>query len=169
MRLNLGSGAHHLDGWASVDMRSDAQQRVDLSSFPWPWADDSIDEVLASHVLEHLTKAAGRQFVAECYRILAPGGRLYVAVPDMDLFITARISGDFSQLNGYKWADLNHMLGGDETEENELQRHKYMYTRESLQWLLEDEWFEAYPREALGFDNPEYECISLYMTGIKNA
>jgi len=43
---------------------------------------DSISNILAEHVWEHLTPEDGKIAVRTCYRFLKKGGRLRIAVPD---------------------------------------------------------------------------------------
>ena len=52
----------------------------DLDVRPWPWADGSFDLVVAASVLEHL-KLDLVEAVDECWRILRPGGQLYLKLP----------------------------------------------------------------------------------------
>jgi predicted SAM-dependent methyltransferase len=54
LRLNLGCGMRRLDGFVNVDKFGEPELRHDLETFPWPWPDDSVVEVLLNHVLEHL-------------------------------------------------------------------------------------------------------------------
>jgi predicted SAM-dependent methyltransferase len=51
-----------------------------------PAADNSLDVVYHSHMLEHLSYAEGIAFIAACYRVLKPGGILRVLVPDLELW-----------------------------------------------------------------------------------
>lgn len=44
--------------------------------------EDSISNILAEHVWEHLTPEDGKVAVRTCYRFLKKGGRLRIAVPD---------------------------------------------------------------------------------------
>ena len=44
----------------------------------WETTDDAYDVVFSSHVLEHFEKADARAFLAECYRVLKPGGVLRI-------------------------------------------------------------------------------------------
>lgn len=171
MNLNLGAGGHVLPGYRSVDLAG-ADYLHDLSRRPWPFDTGSVEALLASHVLEHFDKHEGRLFLRECWRILRPGGVLALAVPDMDRFITARLTGDFTPLGGYSWTDLNALCGGGEHEPNPAQRHRYMYSWESLAYALAAEGFEA---EAVPFDGsalgavhtPAYRAISLYVDARK--
>jgi predicted SAM-dependent methyltransferase len=168
LKLNLGSGEMNMTGWQNVDI-ADSGGGVDLSVFPWPFEDNSASEILASHILEHFTKADARLFLDECWRVLAPGGCLWLAVPDMDKFINCKLSGDWTPLNGYKWTDMNHLLGGDMSETRPEQRHKYMYNEETIQVMCFLANFScAFRRPFDGkLDNPRYEPISLYAKAIK--
>lgn len=60
----------------------------DLNETPWPFEDSSFDEIHAYEVLEHLgTQGDWRSFFdhfAEIYRILVPGGHLFMSVPRWD-------------------------------------------------------------------------------------
>ncbi len=168
VRLNLGAGEWRPAGYVSVDLDAGADVQHDLSVRPWPFADESADEVLAAHILEHFDKAAGVIFLRECLRILAPGGLLRLAVPDMDKFIACRLAGDWSPLYGYRWRDFNHFLGGDDREPNPHQRHRHMYSFESLAYTLEGVGFSKYWwRQPGPLDNPAYHAISLYLDAVR--
>lgn len=43
----------------------------------------SVDAIYTSHMVEHLDRLEARSFLAECRRVLRPGGVLRVAVPDL--------------------------------------------------------------------------------------
>lgn len=81
MKLNLGAGSDARDGYVNTDLVDLPGIDVvhDLDTFPWPFDDDAATEILALDVFEHVDKPLG--FVAECWRILAPGGRLHVRAP----------------------------------------------------------------------------------------
>ena len=167
-RLNLGSGEMVLDGWDNVDI-ADNGGGVDLSIFPWPFADESASEILASHIVEHFTKSDGRRFLQECYRVLMPGGALFLAVPDMDKFIDCRLSGNWTPLNGYVWKDFNWFLGGNEAETRLEQRHRYMYNEETIKAMCTQAGFVTVNNREFSeeVDNERYEAISLYIGAVK--
>jgi len=81
LKINFGSSGTNKPGFINVDIRSSVRPDVihDLNVFPYPFADNSADEIELVHLLEHLD----RPFLAmeELHRILKPGGRLYIAVP----------------------------------------------------------------------------------------
>jgi hypothetical protein len=85
MRLNLGSGQWKLPGYVNVDKSpaSEPDEVVDLERVPWPWPDGSVDEVLMSHVLEHLGATTEAYFgiLKEIYRVCRPGAEVKIIVP----------------------------------------------------------------------------------------
>jgi SAM-dependent methyltransferase len=85
LRLNLGCGQAKLPGYVNVDKVAACapDQIVDLERFPWPFADNSADEVLLHHVLEHLgaTSDTYLAIIKELYRICKPGAVVRVVVP----------------------------------------------------------------------------------------
>jgi hypothetical protein len=74
LKLDLGAGTTKREGYVSVDIRQfDGVQVVcDLARNTWPWADNSVDEVMCSHLLEHLTPPERMHFANELYRVLKP-------------------------------------------------------------------------------------------------
>ena len=85
MRLNLGCGANKIPGWVNVDHSAECapDQVVDLESLPWPWPDDAADEIMLTHVLEHLgaTAAGYIGIVKELWRVCRPGATVTITVP----------------------------------------------------------------------------------------
>lgn len=53
----------------------------DLTQFPYPFEDESVDAIHSSHFIEHLDGFERIKFFNECYRILKMGGRMRVAHP----------------------------------------------------------------------------------------
>jgi len=87
-RLHIGPGPGWRkpdDSWITVDTdpaRGDivTDFNTDFAGFPLP--DHSVACIYASHVFEHISIYAIRKVMAECYRILRPGGILRIIVPD---------------------------------------------------------------------------------------
>lgn len=85
MKLNLGCGQNRMEGYVNTDKEPLVEPDVvmDLEDFPWPFDDDSVDEVVANHVLEHVG-ADPQVFLGvmqELYRVCRPGALLRIAVP----------------------------------------------------------------------------------------
>jgi hypothetical protein len=85
MKLNLGSGYKRYPGFHNVDAdrRCHPDTVHDLEQTPWPFATDSVDEILASHVFEHLgpTPKIWMAIWLELYRICKDGAVIHVKVP----------------------------------------------------------------------------------------
>jgi predicted SAM-dependent methyltransferase len=85
LKLNLGCGHDKRPGFVNVDSQAACQpdQVVDLEHFPWPWPDSSVDEVVMSHVLEHLgaSTEAYLGIIRELYRVCAADARVTIIVP----------------------------------------------------------------------------------------
>jgi SAM-dependent methyltransferase len=121
MKLNLGCGQNRLEGYVNADREAAVQPDVvmDLESFPWPFEDGSVDEVVANHVLEHVGRdpQVFIRIMQELYRICRGGAMLFIAVPHPrhDNFlddpthvraITPMTISLFSQRNCAEWKRL---------------------------------------------------------------
>lgn len=86
-RLGLADGPQSFDDLVTCDINPAHSPDViwDLNVTPWPWADDTFEEVHAYEILEHLGRQGdAASFFAhftECWRILEPGGLLCVTTP----------------------------------------------------------------------------------------
>ena len=85
MRLNLGSGQWKLAGYVNVDRSPECSpdRVVDLEQLPWPFEDSSCEEIVMSHVLEHLGQdtAAYLGIIRELYRICRNDALVKITVP----------------------------------------------------------------------------------------
>ena len=85
LKLNLGCGHTRLPGHVNVDAQPACKpdQVVDLEQFPWPWADNSVDEIQMVHVLEHLGREPQTylSIMKELWRVCAPGAAIHIVVP----------------------------------------------------------------------------------------
>ena len=83
VNLDLGASDHKQAGFLGVDRR--AVKNVDfvwdLEQLPWPFPDNCVDQLLASHLLEHIAPKVTVDFWDEMWRILKPQGQLLVVVP----------------------------------------------------------------------------------------
>jgi predicted SAM-dependent methyltransferase len=104
-RINLGSGADPAQGFINVDLLDLPEVDVvhNLLDFPYPFEDESATHIRAVDVLEHLPNYTDDRrpmviaFIEECYRILKPGGELYIQTPGYDA--------------EFLWQDPTHVRG----------------------------------------------------------
>jgi cyclopropane fatty-acyl-phospholipid synthase-like methyltransferase len=85
MKLNLGAGNKKVDGFISVDKYPSITTDLvfDLESTPWPWEDNSVDQVLLIHALEHMGKNTDDylSIICELYRVCRDGAEILIHVP----------------------------------------------------------------------------------------
>ena len=113
--LNIGCGSHFHGDWVNLDVapRDSAVMPHDVTHHPLPFAEGTFDAVYHSHVLEHLPKSAVPAFLAECLRVLKPGGTLRIAIPDLERicrlyleFLNRADAGDNDAADRYDWMML---------------------------------------------------------------
>ena len=85
MKLNLGSGSKILDGYTNVDKYDYYKPDIvhDLEIFPYPFEDNSVDEILLSHVLEHIGQSPDvfLKIIKEFYRVCHNDSLIKIIVP----------------------------------------------------------------------------------------
>jgi predicted SAM-dependent methyltransferase len=83
--VSLGSGSLVDRGWIGLDMtKHSSTLRVDIRR-GLPFSNESVNVILAEHVLEHLLLDELTQLLCECRRALRPGGVLRIVCPDGEL------------------------------------------------------------------------------------
>jgi hypothetical protein len=111
LKLNLGAGGTELPGYVSLDRKNGSEVYPLLAAVGlgealgevWRWRndkpdhlfihDETVDEVYASHVLEHFAHHQTLAVLKEWVRVLKPGGVLKVAVPNFDYIVHAYTTG----------------------------------------------------------------------------
>jgi len=118
IRLNIGAGDSTIPGFIPIDAKfgHDAT-RLD-------YATGSVDEIYASHVLEHIHHSEMLTTLAEWVRVLKPGGRIRIGVPNFDQIINDYKGGLLSA------EQVSHWMYGYRNDD--LDRHQNVLTEESL-------------------------------------
>jgi predicted SAM-dependent methyltransferase len=83
LKLNLGSGDNPLEGFINID-KYDKKADVCADITELPYDNQSCDEVHAYQVFEHIAYNLSEELFKEVTRVLAPGGKLVIEVPDID-------------------------------------------------------------------------------------
>ena len=85
MKLNLGCGSKTLEGYINVDKFDYYKPDIvhDLEITPYPFEENSIDEIILNHVLEHIGQDPNifNNIIKELYRICKNKSVIYIKVP----------------------------------------------------------------------------------------
>jgi Methyltransferase domain len=121
MKIDLGAGPKSPEGFTPMG------NGHELSViFPLPFNDNSVDEVRASHVLEHFAHGRTDEVLKEWARVLKPGGFLKIAVPNFEKIAEQHVGSAPQNTLGY-------VMGG-QTDEADF--HKTIFDANSLKKAL---------------------------------
>lgn len=132
LKINLGSGQRPFsERFINVDIEDRWHPHVVADGANMPmFPDESAKLIVLSHTLEHYGCNEGNGMLAECYRILQPGGSLIVSVPELkalaDGWRKGRINDETYIINIY-----GAYMG------SEADRHKFGFTPQTLSKTLE--------------------------------
>ena len=116
-----------------------------------PFDNDTVDFIYAGQMIEHLNPLYEvPQFLAECRRVLRPGGLIRISTPDLDILLTSYLNGDMlefaiEQPQPYRDAKSKALrlaylmfgsLGPSSTNEH-YEGHHMTYNQESMKEVLE--------------------------------
>ena len=121
IKLDLGCGDEPQPGFIGVDRKFGSEV------YPLAYPDESVDEIRASHILEHFGHGQTLHVLKEWVRVLKPGGTLSVAVPDFDKIVSLYHHNP----NGLP---VESYLMGGHTDAND--RHGAIFNAEKLRDLL---------------------------------
>ena len=86
-KLQLGAGGNDPKGWLNTDIEPTSNEVYLDATKRYPFPDGSFQYVFSEHVIEHVPWEAGVAMLKECYRVLAPGGKVRVVTPNLAKFV----------------------------------------------------------------------------------
>lgn len=135
VRLHLGCGRLDMPGFVNVDARPypHVHHLGSVEKLPFI-ANGAADLVYVSHCLEHIPYGQVTTVLREWHRVLRPGGRLRISVPDFDvLWRSYDLSGrDLTVIQPY-------LMGGQDYPQN---FHFAVFDARLLRNLLQEAGFE---------------------------
>lgn len=120
IKLDLGAGRISPPGFRP--MGRDHGSEI----YPLAYADETVDTIRASHVLEHFPHGELKAVVADWVRCLKKGGKLQIAVPDFGKLAQSYLEGNYQPHEAF-------ILGG-QTDANDY--HKAIFDHDRLKKLL---------------------------------
>ncbi|HUI30975.1 MAG TPA: methyltransferase domain-containing protein [Candidatus Acidoferrales bacterium] len=186
--VNLGCGPQGRPGWINVDAVPGANVNcVYDCRKSLPFQDGSARGIFAEHFFEHLDyQDEVPHFLAECRRVLQPGGVIRIIVPDAGAYLRAYCRGDWDELQKMRVLGENHSEAGMGFAYNtrmelinfvfrQWGQHKFAYDFETLSFILKKHGFSSVQEQKFGgsilpdicIDSPERKHESLYVDAVK--
>lgn len=139
-KLNFGCGKNIKKGYVNADTArfEGVDKNFDFNVFPYPFADNEFEEILADNILEHLDDIPAA--MKELHRIAKPDGEIRIIVPYYNCYGAASDvthKHQFSHLSFEPFYDRGARGNYFIKEEFELKRLKPIPTRLG-RWLLFD-------------------------------
>lgn len=120
MKIIIGSNGYTAHGYTSTDIGT-----VDITK-PLLYASDSLEEIFASHVPEHVTIPDCFRFFEESYRVLQAKGILRLSMPGIGWWLTRKhiksLCTDHGHLGAFNEELLRTMLYGAGFAQERIER-----------------------------------------------
>jgi predicted SAM-dependent methyltransferase len=87
LKVEVGSGMYPQPGYFHVDVTEgmpDLGAVCKMGDEPIPLKDNSVEEILSNHSIEHVSWLKVDAVVRDWHRILKPGGRIFLRTPDLE-------------------------------------------------------------------------------------
>lgn len=140
MKLNVGCGHDYLTGYLNIDVSADSLADVIMEAHDLKIDNCAVDEIVAAQLIEHLGFFKGKYFLAECFRVLRPGGTLRLETPHLERSFEIFLAGDRSA----RESALTWLYGA----EGAHMQHRFCFPLELLRELAAEIGFELLHHEA---------------------
>jgi predicted SAM-dependent methyltransferase len=176
LRLHIASGNWIKPGWVNIDVTPSADIRIDIRK-GLPLSNGSAELIFCEHFCDHISYPENiRRFLAECHRVLEPGGRARFVLHDgADL------------MRAYVERDQHYFATTEEPYPTMIEIvnlffrmndfHQYMYDYDLFRGLLLKAGFSQVircsyqkseiPELILDFAHPSREIVSMYVEAVR--
>jgi len=146
MKLHLGAGKRRFEGFINIDLH-DSDYDCDIRKLPFE--DDSADEIVSVHCVEHFYIHEILDVIKEWRRVLKPDGVMVLELPCLDKVLMHFYNG--SPENMTLWA----IYGDPRThKDGEPALHKWCWSKQQFRELLILAGFEKIREETPKFHQP---------------
>lgn len=147
VRLHLGCGTVKLSGWINVDgdyMSHDPEVAIHNITQRFPLEDNTVDQILTVHVIEHLSRQFVMPMFQEFYRICRPGGSVAMEWPDLLKMCQEVVNNPdcfWTHDKRLTKRTLSGIYGDSARYPDPVMLHKWGYSAESMSRLLREAGF----------------------------
>lgn len=184
LNIDLGAAKHptynHLK-WKVMDISEDCEYYYNINSGgPMPLPDNSVNNFYSSMTFEHIRIDCVENVLKEIQRILMPGGRVRLVVPDISLAAKWYIDNDVQSLSRghtpykphhYPVTTLGYFLAWIISEPPKGKRdragHNMAFDFETMKWYMEKVGFKniqkmSYNKTSEPFENKDIKSYAHY-------
>ena len=154
LKLHLGSGGSYLRGWVNIDnfeyenndtSRTDSKYDVKMDIRDLDVEDESVDEIMLIHVMEHFVRWESINLIKQFHRKLKPGGLLIIEMPDLDKCIEWYLKGKAAPHINTPLGSINMgktQFYGNQWDGLDYETHRYVWTLSEFINVLQAEGFD---------------------------
>lgn len=164
-RLHVGCGHIILPGWLNITLeKGEEYGRLKTKAGalylnynllkPWPFAENSVEFIAASHFIEHLDLNHGMDFVKRCFGVLRPGGVIRLSCPNLEIYAKNYIERNRAFFDNpliREWCCFKNAVTPGEIfiakAYDSGGAHKWFYDFDSLKHILEAAGFSGVERK----------------------
>jgi predicted SAM-dependent methyltransferase len=142
VRLHLGCGNRLFEGYLNVDgdyMSHDPNVTIHDIASEYPITDNSVDEILSVHVIEHISREQVPTMFREWHRILKSGGLVAIEWPDLLKMCQAIVADPtclYTEDRKVQKRTISGIFGDSVRYPNPAMLHKWGYSAESMSRLF---------------------------------
>lgn len=150
IKLNLGSGGRPMKGWINIDnfdyekndsSRSGSVYDIKMDIRNLDVDDDTVDEILLSHVIEHFVRWETIKMLKHYFNKLKQGGKIIVEMPDLDRciawYIRQKQTPSIKTPIGIMNMGLTQFYG-NQWDELDYETHRYVWRIDEFTSVLKE-------------------------------
>lgn len=166
VRLHIGCGGVHLDGYTNVDLyESEATDEVWPCHMPNQYDNfkpGTVTEVIGFHCFEHFDCRSINALVAAWHRILHPGGKVIMEMPDLYNICRDYVARYGDDSNRKRLDILLHYMYG--SKDGPGQDHQWGWDEQQLRSLFGPIGFKVEFTEPQDYHASEAPCLRMEAT-----
>lgn len=159
-KLNIGCGQSIIKGYVNIDAWPGPGVDVVSDARDLKYAENSVDEVVMFHVIEHFGLDDACALIRKVFGWLKPGGHVIVEGPDVFKAVKNCPTGEFDAIRGI-FGDIAELRKGKEGYQ-----HKWGWTGSLMQQELASAGFNVGEVEA-GVSHSPHEWRDYRVVGFK--
>jgi predicted SAM-dependent methyltransferase len=169
-KLQIGSGRNHLSGWLNTDLFviNSGDTFLDVKE-KFPFENASFDYIFTEHQIEHISYIDAKKMLLECFRVMKPTGKIRIATPDLEFFISLyQSSKSPEQIEYINWVMDSYIRTGfhkavgyipprdcylESFVINDIfvnYEHQFIYDFQTLELLLKEVGFDNVQKHEVG-------------------